>query len=501
MTIVEEELTFTIPDVIPEWDGFTYATPRDPSRSTIGGRIASIARALDKPGMPWQRCVWDVAGEIDAFGNLVYEIVIVTVPRQSGKTTMYGPVQIERAITTPGCKTFYTAQTGKDARSRFNDLKQLIEGSPLMNVGPQFRLSAGDEAILWPNGAKNKIFAPVEAALHGETPPLVGMDEIWEFDELLGDALLEGAIIPAQVTLAGRRQIWLISTAGTAASKFLRKWVEVGRKSVTEPGSYPKVAYFESSLPEGADPYDPIAIARFHPAVRRADGTGTQELAALMDLAKQVSRATWLRAFCNIWTEASDPLIPPADWDALADPDLSARFSDVAISWEVAPDNVMGAIVASWRNESGSPCTRVVHAAPGTRWMPDLLVSLYLRRPAAFGADNGGNTRRVTAEVARRLVELGEDDDAVRSLNGIERGIADDVWLTAARDEQNLIQDGSKTLSNGVAHLVMKRTGEVSRFSRADSTGPVAGPIASSVALWLYDNRDAAPTWTPTTSY
>ena len=208
--MLEAPATFTIPDTIPDWEGFTYATPRDPAhrRSATGSRTSPACSA--SPGMPWQRQVWDVAGEIDAFGNLIHEIVIVTVPRQSGKTTMYGPVQIERAITTPGCKTFYTAQTGKDARSRFNDLKQLIEGSQLMALGP---ISSGCRPATRRSSGltdlRNKIFAPVEAALHGETPPLVGMDEIWEFDELLGDALLEGAIIPAQVTLAGRRQVWL----------------------------------------------------------------------------------------------------------------------------------------------------------------------------------------------------------------------------------------------------------------------------------------------------
>ena len=491
---------FVIPDVIPEWVGFTYATPRNLERRTIGRRIANVAAMLGKPGMPWQREVWDVAGELDAFGNLVYEIVIVTVPRQSGKTTMYGPVQIERAITNPGAKTFYTAQTGKDARSRFNDLKQLLEGSQLMHLSPQFRLSAGDEAIVWPNGARNKIFAPVEAALHGETPPLVGMDEIWEFDELLGDALLEGAIIPAQVTLNGRRQVWLISTAGTAASVFLRKWVDRGRRSVTDPGSDPRIAYFEASLPEGADPYDPEAIARFHPAVKRSDGSGTQELEALMELARQVSRATWMRAFCNIWTETSDPFITPADWDDRADPTIGARWADVAISWEAAHDNVMGAIVAAWRDADGSPCTRVVHAAPGTQWMEDLLVDIYQHKPAAFGADDGGPTRRITDRVRRRLEADGEPAESLIAIGGKDSGVAHDTWITASRDEKNLIHDGSKTLAHGVAHIVLKRTGDVTKISRSESTGPVAGPIASASALWLYDHR-RAPDRAPVTRY
>jgi phage terminase large subunit-like protein len=495
MTMLAAPESFTIPDEIPDWDGFTYATPRNLERRTIGGRIANIAAMLGKPGMPWQRCVWDVAGELDAFGNLVYEIVIVTVPRQSGKTTMYGPVQIERAITSPGIKTFYTAQTGKDARSRFNDLKQLLEGSELLALRPIFRLSAGDEAIIWPNGSRNKIFAPVEAALHGETPPLVGLDEIWEFDELLGDALLEGAIIPAQVTLAGRRQVWLISTAGTAASAFLRKWVERGRQSVLEPGSHPRVAFFDASLPEGADPFDPVAIARFHPAVKRRDGTGTQPLADLMELSRQVSHATWLRAFCNVWTETTDPLIPEADWDALADPTIGARRNEIAISWDVAPDNTMGAVLATWRDDAGRPCTRVLHAAPDTQWMEPLLLELHAWQPAVFGADDGGQTRKINDRLRRAL-----GADAVTTLNGVERGIADDEWLTAARDQSELLHDGSKTLSNAVAHLVLTRTGDTHRFSRSSSSGPIAAVIASSVGLYLYDHRPA-PEWTPATRY
>ena len=63
-----------------------------------------------------------------------------------------------------------------------------------------------------------------------------------------------------------------------------------------------------------------------------------------------------------------------------------------------------------------------------------------------------------------------------------------------------LVQDGSKTLANAIAHLVLKRTGDVTRISRSESTGPVAAAIASAVGLYLFDHR-AAPSWTPVTKY
>src|SRR5262252_3191012 len=75
------------------------ATPRS-DRQSYGGAVAKLARAMGKPMMPWQRHVADVALEIDADGRFVYNLVLVTVPRQSGKTTLFGAVLDHRAITT-----------------------------------------------------------------------------------------------------------------------------------------------------------------------------------------------------------------------------------------------------------------------------------------------------------------------------------------------------------------------------------------------------------------
>jgi hypothetical protein len=480
------------------WSGFTFATARDASRATRGGKIAELARLLGWEPMPWQQHVWDVATEVDERGNYVYEKVFVTVPRQSGKTTLFGPVELQRAVEFPGSRVYFTAQTGDDARTLLKTLISRVESSPLKRWFSGKR-SAAQTGMVTPRGSEIWAFPPKPEKIHGKTPVLVGIDEIWTLDDVQSKGLITDGIEPAQRTHYGKRQIWYLSTAGTAESTFMKRQVERGRRSVLDPGSDPKFAYFEASLPDDADPYDREAFAAFHPAIGFTQDV--DDLFALVDGTappeEQVDHSTWLRAYCNRWTESRDVMIP--DWDDLADPTLTARWADVAIAWEVAPENEMGAILASWRDAAGNPCTRVVHAAPGTQWMVDLIVNIYHQRPAALGADNGGSTRRVTDEVIRRLAELG-DPDAVRTLNGIERGVADETWLTAARDEKTLLQDGSTTLGNGVAHMVMRRNGETTRISRADSTGPVAGPIASAVAMWLYDHRERA-TRAPITSY
>jgi hypothetical protein len=459
-----------------------FATRRNPARRTYGGQIAKISEALGKPPMPWQQLVYDVATEIDDDGNLVYEIVLITVPRQSGKTTLVGPVQLHRVMTNPGIRCFYTAQTGKDARKRFEDLVNLMKGSPLNTIA-QYRWSAGDEGISFPNGSALKLFAPTMDAIHGETPPLVTFDEIWKFDELLGDALLEGAVIPAQSTLTGRRQVWMISTAGTALSTFMRKWVDRGRESVTTKGKkWPRVAYFEWGLADGDDPYDPEALERFHPAVGY-----TVTAAELLEL--EVSRAEWLRAFCNVWTEALDPLFSVEEWNALGvKPVGKPRRRDIAVTYEIGVDGDCGVVMASWRDDEGRPCNRVLHAAPGTAWMFDLLVTIKRTwSPAVMGADDGGPTRRLTDRLRR---ELGED--AILTTGGTEFTTACGAWLAAARDNE-LKHDGTRTFSNAIAHLVLKKVGDVMKFSRQDSTGPIAAACAGAVGIWLYDHRELVP--------
>lgn len=461
-----------------------YATKRDPKARSDGARIGKIAAALGKPFLPWQQLVVDTATEREPDGRYRYELVLITVPRQSGKTTLVGPVQLDRVIVNRGIRVFYTAQTGKDARSRFRDLVALVQESPLDAVA-QYRFSAGDEGIRFPNGSELKIFAPVMAALHGETPPLVTLDEIWGYDELLGDAMLEGAIIPAQLQLAGNRQIWMVSTAGDATSTFMRKWVDRGRETTTPRGKkWPRMAYFEWGLADGDDPYDVEAIRRFHPAVGyEINGTilTPEEL-----LKNDVSRATWMRAFCNVWLDAADPLMSAEDWAALkVKPKGTPRRDEIAITYEIAADNDCGVVMASWRDEDGHPCNRVLHAAPGTTWMHDLIVQLQREwRPAALGADDGGPTRRLTDRLRRTLGE-----DAIVTTSGKDFATACEAWLTYARDRE-LKQDGTKTMANAIAHLVLKRVGDITKFSRNDSTGPIAAACAGAVGIWLYDHRE-----------
>ena len=94
-------------DCKPRW-----ATRRT-DRPTYGANAILAAEAMGFELMPWQRQVLDTALEHDPVTRkLVYREVVVTIPRQSGKTTLLLVLFMWRALMWTHQTIVYTAQTG-----------------------------------------------------------------------------------------------------------------------------------------------------------------------------------------------------------------------------------------------------------------------------------------------------------------------------------------------------------------------------------------------------
>lgn len=463
-----------------------YAPVRDHSYCTEGDEIARLMKLMGREMMPWQKFVVDIATEyklVEGRRHYHYKKILITVPRQSGKTTLMGPVKLHRIMTRPGITAWSTAQTGKDAGKRMKDLIKFVLQSPIASIFKK-RESNGSEGLeVKKTGSSVTRFSPVVGALHGETPHLVDFDEIWKYTEDLGDSLL-GGVGPAQITIREESQIWMISTRGTAASVFMNNWVRKGRDG-TEAG----LAYFEWSMPDGMDPDDPKTWWEFHPAL---GNTITEEALREEMYGEGMTHAERMRGYMNVLTEAEDPIITPEAWKKLAiDPSNVPDTSEVVISYEVAPGNKRAAVVANWRDDAGFPCSRVLHSAPGTIWLPQYLRKLHKKwNPKAVAADDGGPVRRITDMLKNPPENYNYEPIEVVELGMRDFGTACGSWLTAARDDKTLKQDGSQVFANAVAHSVLRSTNGVERIDRDKSTGPVCEVIASAVGLFVYDHPE-----------
>ena len=341
-----------------------FATPRDPSPPTLGVAAAAIAAQLGTPFMPWQRQVADVAMELDPqTGLLAYSEVDLTTPRQSGKTTLELAVLVHRCRTWARSRALYAAQSRIHAHKKWEDEHvATLQTSPYAGEF-DLRRQRGDEAIRWHNGSLHGITAPGEKSGHSEVLDLAVVDEAWAHE----DARLEQGLSPTMATRP-QPQLWVVSTAGTVRSAYLRGKVDQGRARVAA-GRRSTVAYFEWSAPEGADPADPADPATWWACMPALGHTVTE--ARIAAEYERLSLDDFCRAYLNWWPGAIPndwQVIAEAPWRALADAD-SAMVDPVAFAADVTPERSHTAIGVAGRRGDGLEHVEVVDHRPGTGWV------------------------------------------------------------------------------------------------------------------------------------
>jgi hypothetical protein len=276
--------------------------------------------------MPHQQLIADVSGELeptdDPRGWTVagleglwvprYKFVVVTEPRQSGKSHQVFTDVGERCTAVPGFRAWYTAQTGQDARDQLLKFEEEnLRGRPLAPL-VHLRRTNGSEALEWPNLSRIRPHPPTEQKLHGKQSDRNDIDEAWAFSEAEGKALMQ-AVGPTHLTRP-TAQTYVWSAGGTVESTWLAGLVARGREGD------PSVAYFEWAIPEDADAEDLEVILEHHPAAGRTISRGSLE--ALRATSFADDPAGWARAAGNRWTEVIGGAIAAADWRRLryADP-------------------------------------------------------------------------------------------------------------------------------------------------------------------------------------
>jgi phage terminase large subunit-like protein len=285
-----------------------WATERTPERDTFAPDAVKVAEALGFDLLPWQRAVLDVALEHED-GRLMFRDVLVSVPRQSGKTTLELVRVVWRLLAAP-VHVSYGAQTRLAARQKLlDDWLPIIRRSRLSGTFAVSR-ATGQEALRSSNGSICRVISSDESAGHGETLSTVVLDEAWALDDTV-----EQATRPAMSTKVNG-QLWAVSTPGTSRSLWWRGKVEQGRAAVEE-GRTEGTAFFEWSAEPGADLRDPAVWRRCMPAL----GHTVEEQTIAADIAA-MKPAEARRAYLGQWLDESDDAgwetVSRATWKATA---------------------------------------------------------------------------------------------------------------------------------------------------------------------------------------
>jgi hypothetical protein len=354
----------------------------------LGGRIGAVAAELQHPFMPWQQMVADVGGELvqdDETGLWIpaYREVIVTVMRQSGKTTLVLSVMCEQCLLAgPYQKVAYTAQTGLDGRQKFvRDMMPVLKASPVGRAVERFYQAADNTGAIFKNGSRLSVLATSQDSGHGFTFHKAVVDEAMA-DE---DDRREQALLPTMSTKP-EAQIWNVSTAGTARSTYLRRKVTIGRAAVRS-GQTSGVAYFEWAIPDDADIDDPEVWRAHMPALGH-----TISEANVRHARQTMGEGEWRRAFGNQWTETDERVIPAEWWTAVCVHGAEADQTSAVFAVDARVDRSASAIAVS----DGTTVELVGHG-PGVSW----LVDWFAARPGRTVVyDAGGPLANIASDLA-----------------------------------------------------------------------------------------------------
>jgi hypothetical protein len=351
--------------------------------------------SFGKPPLAWQRYVHDVALEIDADGQFVFNEVGLVVPRQQGKTTSTVGLMAWRCSAFDDQLVTYAAQTRDHARVKLEDDHIPLLGRSALADRFESIMTNGFERLKWDNRSVWGIQATTKKSGHGPTLDLGVADEYWA----QVDARLRQAWVPATMTrFDPPGQFWWTSTVGDSTSIEMNESMTAGREQV-ESGSDSGVAYFEWSQWPQEDSASPATWVGCMPALDPDPGA-TRPAPGYTTTIKRIQaaykgfkdKAEFARAYCCLRAGdvADHGPIDERIWGRCEDTH-SYPTRPFALAIEVERDLSAGAIALVALRSDGLEHWEVIALGEGIAWIPDRAAQLVRRwAPCGVGLDAGG---------------------------------------------------------------------------------------------------------------
>lgn len=343
--------------------------------------LPAVQATLEHLGLhlyPWQldaaRCILGKTAD----GAYAADTVLLSIPRQVGKTFLVGLVVFADCIVEPGTLVVWTAHRFKVSRETFDELKGVAMLPALApHIDPDaITTAAGNESIPFRNGSRIVFAARERGSIRGfrKVRRLV-LDEA----QILTEAAMAD-LAPTQ-NQATNPQIIMMGTPPKPADPS-ETFTSLRTDALEDQAD--GVVYIEFSARPGSDPDDRVAWREANPSL----GSGTPER-ALVRLRKLLSNDDdFLREALGIWSqELSGSGLDADAWYALAD--AGAERSGIpTFAVATAPDRSWTAVAVAWTRPDGSVQVMLADYRQGAAWLPERLVELRQRWGGRVLADN-----------------------------------------------------------------------------------------------------------------
>lgn len=437
--------------------------------------------ALDNPGMHlrplralrwWQRLALDRALEHDADGRLVWQTVVISGPRQCGKSYLERIVLAWRLHL---AEWFGGPQDLLHLAHKLQAAQEVWRPAARWAAGAYgkgaVRWTNGEQAIELDDGSRWLIQAANDGAGVSFSLSMVLVDEAWRVHRHIVDA----ALVPTMAE-AEQPQLWLVSTAGTSQSDLMHSYRALGL-ALAEPRADDSLLLIEWSAPPDPD-LDIDDPATWRNASPHWDARRESRIAkARGETGELVFRQQWL----NQWVPAvTAPVFDPLDWDELRWP-LPLPEGSLALGVDVAADRSHACIVGY-----AAGVAEVIEHRDGASWVAGRVAELVSGwEPSAVGLDSSGPAASIAdqlggTEAGELLVPMTGKDLSVASAHVFDL-VSDGSLRAVPSAELDASVIGARKRSYGQSWAFARQTGDISGV-------PLLALVA---AVWASDHAAA----------
>ena len=239
--------------------------------------------------------------------------VVLSIPRQVGKTFLIGAIVFALCLLHPGLTVLWTAHRLRTANETFSKMQSFARRRKVTPHVSKIVLGSGDEEIQFLNGSRI-MFGARERGFGR------GFDDVdvEVFDE--AQILTENAVddmIPAMNTAANPLPIFI----GTPPKPADPSEVFTAKRAAALDGSEVDGVYIELSADRGCDPQDRKQWRKANPSHPKR----TPE-SAMLRMCRNLTPESFIREGLGVWDESSGSLF---DLDAWADLAISAEVVEL----------------------------------------------------------------------------------------------------------------------------------------------------------------------------
>lgn len=331
--------------------------------STAWPRVVAKCAELGVEFDPWQHGIGAVALGKRADGKYAASVggIVLSIPRQVGKTFLTGMIVIALCLLFPGMTVLWTAHRGRTTTKTFHTMKGMTDRPKVKPYMLEPRMSNGEQEIRFRNGSVIMFGAREQGFGRGFDEVDI---EVFDEAQILTERALEDMVPATNQSRQGSGA--LLFFMGTPPRPTDPGAEFSNRRARAIAGESDDTVYVEFSADEDCDPEDRAQWAKANPSYPwRTDDVAMRRMRANL-----TDDASFRREALGIWTLGGGSLFPMHDYEACADLEgAKVELSDIVLAVEMTLDRDRAVIAACGRRPDGIPQGELVDYRDGSGWV------------------------------------------------------------------------------------------------------------------------------------